>query len=259
MTAKTYVNTADLYLDLLKKNLTNTLYKTEPDADDDNEGRYVHGFIKHYIKGTAVSMLPLARFENLQSCIAQVVDENVPGDLIETGVWRGGAAIFMRAVLRTLGVGDRNVWVADSFEGLPKPDAEKFPIEAQSHDGVVMKTHYNHFAASLEEVQANFKAYGQLDEKVRFLKGWFKDTLPDAPIKSLAIMRLDGDYYESTMDGLVNLYDKLSVGGYAIIDDYGEDSWTYCRKAVDEFRSARGITDEMIKVDTKCYFWKRSS
>jgi hypothetical protein len=70
-------------------------------------------------------------------------------------------------------------------------------------------------------------------------------------------MRLDGDYYESTMDGLTNLYDKLSIGGYAIIDDYGEDSWTYCRRAVDEFRRQRAIEEPMIRVDSKCYYWRR--
>jgi hypothetical protein len=90
------------------------------------------------------------------------------------------------------------------------------------------------------------------------LRGWFKDTLPGAPIKSLAIMRLDGDYYdESTMDGLTNLYDKLSIGGYAIIDDYGEDSWTYCQKAVDDFRRDNGVVEPMTQVDKNCYYWRR--
>ncbi len=251
------IHAADLYLDLLKKSLTNTLYATEPDADSEDEFRYVSRFIRHYIKGSAVSMLPIARLDSLRSCISDVVASGVPGDLIETGVWRGGASIFMRATLSVLGVTDRLVWVADSFEGLPEPDAEKFPIEARTHQGAVMKDAYNHFAAGIDEVRMNFKVYGMLDEQVKFLQGWFKDTLPTAPIVRLAIMRLDGDYYESTMDGLVNLYDKLSIGGYAIIDDYGEDSWTYCRKAVEDFRRERGIMEPMVRVDSKCYFWKR--
>ena len=246
-----------LYLDLLKRSLTNTLHATEPDADGDSEPRFVHGFVRHYIRGPAISMLPLARMDNLQRCIAAVVADGVPGDLIETGVWRGGATIFMRAMLKALGVTDRIVWVADSFEGLPEPDAEKFPVEAKAHHGAVMAKQYGHFAAGLDEVRANFAAYGMLDDQVRFLKGWFKDTLPGAPIGKLAVMRLDGDYYESTMDGLVNLYDRLSVGGFAIIDDYGEDSWTYCRKAVDDFRRARGITEELVRVDSKCFYWRR--
>jgi hypothetical protein len=256
---KTYdSNAVSLYLDLLKKTLTNTIYDSEPDTSHENEMQFVHGFIRHYIKGSAVSMLPLARFENLQACIDKVITAEIPGDFIETGVWRGGATIFMRAMLKVLGVTNRIVWVADSFEGLPEPDADKFPIEAKTHRGTVMAGVYNHFAVSLEDVQSNFAAFGMLDEQVRFLKGWFKDTLPTAPIEGLAILRLDGDYYESTIDALTHLYDRLSIGGYAIIDDYGEDSWTYCRKAVDDFRHARGIEEPMIEVDSKCYFWQRT-
>jgi len=250
-------NSTMLYLNLMKRSLTNTLFEVEPDPDEDNELRYVNGFVRHYIRGTAISMLPSARFDNVWKCISEVVSQNIPGDLIETGVWRGGCTIFMRAALEAFGSRDRLVWVADSFEGLPEPDAQRFPLEAKVHHGSVMKNVYGHFAVSLDDVKRNFDAYGLLDDRVRFLKGWFKDTLPQAPIKNLAIMRLDGDYYESTMDGLNSLYDKLSVGGFAIVDDYGEDTWTYCRRAVDEFRDKRSITDELIRVDSKCYYWQK--
>lgn len=252
-------NAADLYLDLLKRSLTNSLFSVEPDANKKDELKFITGFIDHYIKAPAVSMLPLARFDNLQACVRQVIEDKVPGDLIETGVWRGGATIFMRAMLGLYGDTARTVWAADSFEGLPEPDAEKFPLEAKAYNGPVMAKVMNRLEASLEDVQANFKAYGMLDGQVQFLKGWFKDTLPTAPVKQLAVMRLDGDYYESTMDALVNLYDKLSVGGFCIIDDYGEDGWTYCKRAVDEFRAERGITDELLKVDTSCWYWRRSA
>lgn len=247
----------DLYLSLLKKSLTDTLFSGEPEMDD--SPRSVRGFIEHYMKGTAVTLLPMVRLDNLQTCVVDVIKRRVPGDLIETGVWRGGATIFMRAILKAYGVSDRRVWAADSFEGLPMPDPEAFPLEARARNGVVIKNHYNGFAVDLETVKKNFAAYGLLDESVVFLKGWFKDSLPTAPIGRLAIIRLDGDYYESTMDGLRNLYDKLSVGGYIIIDDYGEDEWTYCRRAVDEFRGSRGITESLIRVDSKCYFWQRTS
>jgi hypothetical protein len=250
---------ADLYLDLLKRSLTNTLFRTEPDADQKDTIRYVNGAIMHYQQSAAVSMLPLVRMDNIQSCVSIVIEDQVPGDFIETGVWRGGATIFMRALLKIHGVADRTVWAADSFEGLPEPDAEKFPLEAKSFHSAAMTKYYKHLAVSLEEVQRNFEAYGLLDDQVQFLKGWFKDTLPSAPVARLAIMRLDGDYYESTRDALVNLYDKLSPGGFVIIDDYGEDSWTYCRRAVDEFRAERGIADPMVKVDKPCSFWRKSS
>jgi Macrocin-O-methyltransferase (TylF) len=247
----------ELYLDLLKGSLTNTLYGAEPNADGD-QSLYVREFVHHYIDAPAVSMLPLARMANLQECVVDVIRRQIPGDLIETGVWRGGATIFMRAILKAYGVTDRMVWAADSFEGLPEPDPEKFPVESKFHRDPLMKEYYRNFAAGLPEVKRNFAAYGLLDNQVEFLQGWFKDTLPHAPIAKLAVMRLDGDYYESTMDALTGLYDKLSVGGYVIIDDYGQEAWTYCRQAVDEFRSRRGITDEKLKVDSSCCFWQRT-
>ena len=249
---------AELYLDLLKRALTDTVFKTEPDYSDPADVRLTLERIDHYVRGRAVSMLPLARLDNLQACIRTIIDDAVPGDLIETGVWRGGGTIFMRGALAAFGDETRQVFAADSFEGLPEPDAEKYPIEAQSFHGPVIAKAMNRLKATLEDVRGNFEAYGLLDERVRFLKGWFKDTLPTAPIERLSVMRLDGDYYESTRDALVHLYDKLSLGGFVIVDDYGEDAWTYCRRAVDEFREERGIDDPLQAVDAACWYWRRS-
>jgi hypothetical protein len=248
---------AGLYLDLLKRSLTNTIFETEPDIDDD-EFRFTMNFEAHYVRSDAVSMLPLVRLDNIEKCIESILRDDIPGDLIETGVWRGGATIFMRAVLKAYGVSDRLVWVADSFEGLPEPDPVRFPLEAKVQSGPVMQKVYHNFAVGVEEVRRNFAAYRLLDDQVSFLKGWFSDTLPNAPITTLSLMRLDGDFYESTRDGLDSLYDRLSIGGYVIVDDYGEDSWTCCRKAVDEFRSERQIDDPLITVDSRCSYWQRT-
>lgn len=246
----------ELYINLLKKVLTNGLFEEEPDVNEE-EHRFVSAFVKHYIRSPAVTMLPMGRLDNIEDCVRRVIADQVPGDLIETGVWRGGATIFMRALLKVYGETDRTVWVADSFEGLPEPSADKFSLEARAYHGPALKA-YDRFAASLDVVQRNFRAFSLLDDRVQFLQGWFKDTLPAAPITQLAVMRLDGDYYESTMDALTALYDKLAVGGFVIIDDYGEDAWTYCRRAVDEFRTNRGIADEMVPVDLRCWYWRRS-
>ncbi len=197
----------------------------------------------------ADTMIGLKRLDNLQYCIESVISENVPGDMIETGVWRGGGSIFMRAVLKAHAATDRIVWVADSFEGLPAPDPEKYP-----EDSGDMHHKITFLAVSLETVQANFAKYELLDEQVRFLKGWFKDTLPNAPIKQLAVIRLDGDMYESTMDGLVNLYPRLSVGGYVIVDDYCLKG---CQKAVHDFRALHGITEDIVDIDGTGAYWKR--
>jgi hypothetical protein len=248
---------ANLYLDLLKRTLTNTIFQNEPDIDDD-EFRFTMQCATHYVNSDAVSMITLNRFDNIRNCIENILRNGVPGDLIEAGVWRGGASIFMRATLKAYGVTDRSVWAADSFEGLPVPDPNQFPLEAKVQSGPVMQKLYRNFAAGLDEVKRNFAAYGLLDDQVKFLEGWFKDTLPTAPIGALSLIRIDGDFYESTRDGLNYLYDRLSTGGYVIIDDYGEDSWTYCRRAVDEFRSERQIKDPLTAVDSKCFYWRRT-
>lgn len=248
----------ELDLDLLKKTLTDTLDAQEPDADHGGP-RYIVDFLNHYIRGRAVTMLPRRRLDHLQACIEKVIERGIPGDLMEAGVWRGGAVILMRAVLKMHGVADRRVWAADSFQGLPEPDAVLFPKEAAAHNGPVMRDAFRHLAVDLETVKANFAAFGMLDGQVRFLAGWFKDTLPDAPIQRLAVLRLDGDYYESTRDCLVHLYDALSPGGYLIVDDYGEDTWTHCRAAVDDFRRERGIDEPMLKVDKGCWYWQRAA
>lgn len=199
----------------------------------------------------AHTMIGLKRLDNIQSCVESVLADGVPGDLIETGVWRGGATIFMRAVLKAYGVQDRNVWVADSFEGLPPPDAEKYPQDAGDRHHTARE-----LAISLEQVKSNFERYGLLDGQVRFLKGWFRDTLPTAPIEKLAVARLDGDMYESTMDALVNLYPKLSVGGYLIVDDYG--AVPACRQAVHDYREAHGISEELVDIDWTGVYWRRA-
>ena len=205
------------------------------------------------IPADAETMIGITRLDNLQFCIEDIIANHVAGDLIETGVWRGGAVIFMQAVLTVHEETARSVWVADSFQGLPPPDLGRYPQDRDSD----LHT-YGHLQISLEEVRRNFERYQLLADNVHFLKGWFKDTLPTAPVQRLAIMRLDGDYYESTRDALRNLYHRLSPGGYAIIDDYAEDTWTYCRKAVDEFRTEHHIRDPLIRVDDKCYYWQRS-
>jgi hypothetical protein len=197
----------------------------------------------------AHSMIGNRRMLNLWTLCEDVSARSVPGDFIETGVWRGGACIFMRALLKVYGVKDRTVWVADSFEGLPPPDTEKYPLDRTWDFHLAPQ-----LAVSLEQVRGNFDSYGLLDEQVRFLKGWFRDTLPTAPIERLAILRLDGDLYESTMDALNALYDKLSPGGYLIVDDFEIEA---CRAAVEEFRRSRGIDDPIQVIDVSGVFWQK--
>jgi O-methyltransferase len=199
---------------------------------------------------TAETMIGAARLENVQRCCVDVLQRGVPGDLMETGVWRGGATILMKGVLEALGDRTRRVWVADSFEGLPVPD-ERYPAdEGLDWSGVgVLKV-------DVAAVRANFARYDLLDDRVRLLEGWFEDTLPAAPVEQLAVLRLDGDLYQSTMDALVHMEPRVAAGGYVIVDDYG--GWVPCRRAVDDYRAERGITAPMHEVDWTGIWWQKA-
>jgi O-methyltransferase len=196
-------------------------------------------------------MIGLARMDNIQHCVETVLRDDIPGDLIEAGVWRGGATIFMRGMLKAYGETTRTVWAADSFEGLPPPDASRYPADAgdRFHE-------QGGLAIGVEQVKHNFERYGLLDDHVRFLTGWFKDTLPTAPIKELAVMRLDGDLYESTWQAIDALYPKLSLGGFCIVDDYGT-LVDQCQRAINDYRNAHGITEEIIDIDGWGAYWRK--
>jgi O-methyltransferase len=198
----------------------------------------------------AETMIGMRRLRQLTLAVGHVVADSVDGDILEAGVWRGGACVMVRGALDVLGDRRRQVWVADSFRGLPKPDPARYPAD----DGDPHWT-FTELAVGRAEVEANFARYGLLDERVRFLEGWFEDTLPGAPIEQLAVLRIDGDMYGSTTQALESLYPRLSPGGYCIIDDYG--AIVGCRAAVDDFRSTYGVTEQVEKIDWTGIVWRK--
>lgn len=231
------------------------IVRPNTDHEDRREGR-------DYPR-TAETMVGAARLENLQRLVERVLAEGVPGDLVETGVWRGGAIILMRAVLEAYGDTDRLVWACDSFQGLPDADLERYPMDAsvafrhQPGLGDDQRKFFSHILkVSLEEVKANIDRYGLLDERIRFLPGWFSDTLPDAPIDRIAVLRLDGDLYQSTIDALVNLEPRVSPGGFVIVDDY--NSIDVCRQAVSDYRDEVGIKSPIHEIDWTGVWWQKA-
>ncbi len=256
----------DLYLELLKNSVGNRIHDDDLDL---MHGSFVRDASGRLVSSQAVpvdaaqkrlgaiwpsrahTMIGLPRLNNIRACAETVLKEGIAGDFIETGVWRGGAVIFMRGILKAYGIRNRLVWVADSFQGLPPADPAKYPKESP-----IDFHQFADLAVSLEQVRENFARYELLDEQVRFLKGWFRDTLPKAPIEKLALMRLDGDLYESTMDALVALYPKLSPGGFAIIDDY--NLVQACNDAVDDFRRERGIAEPISLIEGGGGFWRKA-
>ena len=267
---------ADLYLELLKRSILNSLYaehealirylvdmarnRKPVDADVlhhpllrlkttiayldeiNTDGRRPHRF--------AHAMAGRKRLDNVHACLDAIRADGVPGDLLEAGVWRGGLPLFMRGWLKAHGDEQRTVWLADSFAGVP-------PATHPEDAGVNLSAaDIPWIAIPREEVEETFRRYDLLDDRVRMLEGWFKDTLPSAPVTQLALLRVDGDLYESTMDALTALYDRVAPGGFVIIDDYGDIP--ACRRAVDQFRAARGIEAPITAVDWTGAFWRKA-
>jgi O-methyltransferase len=243
----------DRYLHLLQEILINAIYQDRAidpwarpgfDARTRDSGRDW--------PEQALTMIGRARLRSLRECCEILLREGVPGDFVETGIWRGGACIMMAAVLAAYENRDRRVWGFDSFQGLPPPDEARYPSDRgdQLH-------RFPQLAVSIEEVTDNFRRVGLWSEQVRLVKGWFKDTVPVAPIERIAVLRLDGDLYESTIQVLDGFYARLSPGGFCIIDDYG--AMASCRAAVEDFRRAHGVSEPLVDIDGLGVYWRTGS
>jgi SAM-dependent methyltransferase len=199
----------------------------------------------------AFTMIGLRRLRNLRAVIESVIGASVPGDIMEAGAWRGGAGIMARAVLAAYGIADRRVILADSFEGLPPPNADTYPADTGSDFHT-----YPELVVPLDEVKRNFAKFGLLDAQVVFVSGWYKDTLPTAPVERLAVLRLDCDMYESTIQVLDNLYDKVSINGWIVIDDF--EVVPACRAAVHDFLKLRDLRPEIYPIDGVGVFFRKT-
>lgn len=265
------------YLGLLKAALTNILYAEhelrierlerqgdEPDPRGMRDIRYLdselfENLIAHKEDGRvwrgkatrfSHTMIGLRRLQNLEWCAEQIFEDGIEGDFLEAGVCQGGAAIFLRALQVAHGQELRQTWVADSFQGLPRPTSEHdrgYELHEEAQPWL---------AASLRAVQDNFRSYDLLSDQVRFLPGWFADSLAEAPVESLSILRIDADLYSSTREVLEALYDKVVPGGFVIVDDY--HVFPNCRRAVDEFRAERNVADPLVRIDWTAVFWRKT-
>jgi O-methyltransferase len=277
MPGTTAPSPADLYLDLLARCLTRDLFLDEEvrnvdlrdwpggepeglrDMLRERRWRVVQPGADHDTRAVgndwpprAETMVGLARLANVRELTRAALADNIAGDLVETGVWRGGTAIYLRAILAAAGDTRRTVWACDSFEGLPEADAERYPID------VPLRLHeHPQLAVGLDAVRHNFARYGLLDEQVRFVPGWFRDTLPKlaTELDAIAVLRLDGDMYESTIDALTHLEPLVAPGGFVIVDDY--NGIEACRQAVGDHRERNGITAPIHEVDWTAVWWRK--
>jgi O-methyltransferase len=241
----------ELYLDLLINILTNMIY-----GDPSFRPKHIGPFQSNLRSEgrdwptVAHTMAGLQRLQNVRALAQRVIDEGIPGDFIETGVWRGGCCILMRGILAANAIKDRKVYAVDSFAGLPPPKPLEFP-----HDDGLNLHLYPELSVSLEQVKENFSRYGLLDEQVVFVKGLFQHTLPSLEAGPFALIRLDGDLYESTYLSLESLYPKLSLGGFVIVDDYG--GVPACQAAVSDYRTLMGIDVPIQEIDWTGVWWQK--
>jgi O-methyltransferase len=235
-----------LYLDLLEADLTGDLNAERIAMPLPDEG-LMAGLreIGRMRIATAMTMIGPVRLRNLRHLCEMALVEEIPGDFMEVGVWRGGAGIYMCGVLRSAGDRERHVLLADSFQGPPLDQIDDLQLENDRS--------LEELAVSRGEVEDNFRRYGLLDERVVFVEGWFADTLTDAPTARLALLRIDADTYAGTRDALTALYGRLSNGAFVIIDDLSSPGPA---RAVAEFRDRLGITSPMVEVDGSAVWWR---
>lgn len=263
------VNPEDLIVDPYIKNLIGVITRTYFDEENLDLTQHKNILLKriydghrHYFDNSidrrvgdecwpveADTMIGIFRMINIYYLLNEVIIRNIPGDFVETGVWKGGACVLANAVLRERGQLHRRVHAFDSFEGLPVPYAE--------FDVRINDTHHTHdeLAVSLEEVYEVFLRYNLLTDNVVFRKGWFSDTMQNIDdIESVSILRLDGDMYSSTMEVLDAMYDKVSKGGFIIVDDWMLPG---CRQACQDFFNKRDLKVQLIKIDKNSVFWEK--
>lgn len=208
---------------------------------------HVDGNLRNYTE-FSYTLVGRKRLDHLQQCVEDALDNGVPGDFLEAGVWRGGCCILMRAVLEARDCRNRRVWLADSFAGLPSPE------RAEDRDYAMDSSRLPVLAVTEQEVRRNFERFGLLDGQLRFLPGWFDQTLPASDTGPLALLRVDCDLYASTLAVLDSLYSRVSPGGWVVIDDYG--ILPPCKQAVDEFRTRHGITAALEGIDDHAVCWR---
>jgi len=199
------------------------------------------------------TMTSAERIWSLLHAVQYVVDEQISGDFVECGVWRGGSVMAMAHQLSRMGVTDRRIWLYDTFAGMTQPtEADVEAVSGTTAAEMLASTEVadgNNVwcVAGRSDVEANVRSTRYPNENFILVEGDVAVTLHESAPESIAVLRLDTDWYESTRVGLEVLYPRLTVGGVCILDDYGH--WQGARRAVDEYFAAQGQRPFMHPID----------
>lgn len=192
------------------------------------------------------------RLYALYQAVCYVTKHQIPGDIVECGVWRGGSMMAIAYTLLELKDTSRDLYLFDTFEGMSQPDEKDVSVTGSSAETLMKKNRKTDpnsvwCYAPLEAVQLAIHGVGYPPDKVHFIKGKVEDTIPDHAPESISLLRLDTDWYESTRHEMIHLFPRISPGGVIIIDDYGH--WLGARQAVDEYLEANQIKLLLNRID----------
>lgn len=249
MTVSTEQLTRDAYLETIKRAVTNYHYLGGESSFEQfrcvNHYDLERGEWMVDPDSRPLTLLRKGQLDLIERAVAHIAQRNVAGDLMEAGIWRGGAIVLMRALLNAYGLAGRKVIAADSFTGIPlNTRATNDPVDQWS----------DRWVASLDEVRRNIARFGLLDDRIEFVPGLFADSLKGFTGRRLALLRLDSDSYDSVETSIEHLYPMLSPGGVIIIDDWHLPG---CRMAVEDYRARYAINDPVQEFDANAFWTKR--
>lgn len=219
-------------------------FKFPPDLD--REATEIIRAVRPY------TMTSIERIFALIEATRYIVRADVPGSIVECGVWRGGSMMAVAHTLKQLGKEDRDLYLFDTYEGMTRPSEIDIDYKGEVAVKTFMQKKRSEESsswcyASIEEVKRNLYSTGYNHERMRFVKGRVEETIPGSAPERIALLRLDTDWYESTRHELHYLFPRISRGGVLIIDDYGY--WQGCRKAVDEYLSQNNVNILLNRID----------
>lgn len=210
-------------------------------------------FWKFYNISKAFTMTSVERMYALYQSVNYVLDNQIPGDFVECGVWRGGSSMMIGHVLQHRGVKDRKIFLFDTFEGMPAATENDEDFAGKQAAEIMSDNKDNKNAtiwclADLADVKNNMSKTGLAENQIVYVKGMVENTIPNAEISGeISLLRLDTDWYESTKHELIHMYPKVAQNGVVIIDDYGH--WKGSRKAVDEYFAEKGLKPLLQRID----------
>jgi O-methyltransferase len=210
-------------------------------------------------KVSAYTMTSVDEIAALEQAVRHVVAAGIPGAFVECGVLQGGSSMAMAYTLLDLGVRDRELYLFDTFEGMPEPTARDVSVtgkgamarwrrERRANDGSDWAGS-DWCRAEIDQVRANLVCTGYDPARLHFVPGLVQDTLPVTDTGPIALLRLDTDWYESTKAEMTHLFPRLASGGVLIVDDYGR--WQGCREAVDEYLAEHGLHLMLARISSQ--------